>query len=181
MAHPEQRSYCESVKTRHPEYFQNVKVLDIGSMNVNGTNLYLFSDSEYVGVDIAPGENVSIVSKAHELEFPDGYFDTIISTECLEHDMYWDRTLLNALRMLRHGGLLLLTMATTGRAEHGTRRSSPDMAPELVKIGGAWADYYRNLTPEDLHRVLEPNSAFSVWDIQINDKTHDMYFMGIRH
>ena len=36
MAHKEQWVFCGQVKGLHPEYFENKKVLDIGSFDVNG-------------------------------------------------------------------------------------------------------------------------------------------------
>src|SRR4029078_13215138 len=49
----------------------------------------------------------------------------------------------NIERVLRPGGVLVLTCATTGRHEHGTTRTSPTMAPPAN-------DHYRNLTPVDV-------------------------------
>ena len=35
---------------------------------------------------MAPARNVTIVSKTKDLPFEDASFDTIVSTECFEHD-----------------------------------------------------------------------------------------------
>lgn len=130
MAPPQQQAFCESIKARFPQYFSGVMVLDIGSLYINGNNQVLFdADSLYLGIDVAPGRNVDIVCPAHELGLPDATFDTLVSTECLEHDRHWVKSLQNAIRMLRPGGLLLVTCATTGRPEHGTRRTTPHDAP----------------------------------------------------
>ena len=59
----------------------------------------------YIGVDLKPGKNVDIVSKGHELNFPDESFDLIISTECFEHDHYYKKTLPNILRMINRDNL----------------------------------------------------------------------------
>jgi hypothetical protein len=59
VAHPEQQEYCKSVRNKFPEYFKNVLILDIGSLDINGNNRYLFdSSSVYIGVDVALGQNV---------------------------------------------------------------------------------------------------------------------------
>ena len=52
MAHPEQRTFMTYVKEKFPEKFKNCRVLDIGSLDINGNNRYLFTDYTYVGVDI---------------------------------------------------------------------------------------------------------------------------------
>ena len=62
MAHPEQKVWCNYVKKKHPEMFKNVHVCDIGSLDINGNNRYLFEDYKYIGVDIYPGRNVDVIS-----------------------------------------------------------------------------------------------------------------------
>lgn len=181
MAHSQQRFFCSEVKRRYPQFFQSVFALDIGSLDINGNNQYLFdANSLYMGVDVAEGRNVDLVSPAHELRLPEGTFDIIVSTECLEHDRYWDKTLHNAVRMLRPGGMLLITCATDGRPEHGTRRTTPQDAPLLVVADSEWADYYRNLTEADFRAVLNIDEEFSRVEFSTNDETHDLYFFGIK-
>jgi SAM-dependent methyltransferase len=66
---------------------------------------------------------VTIVSKTSELPFEDHSFQTIVSTECFEHDPEWKASFQKIVSMLKPGGLFAFTCATTGRGEHGTRRS----------------------------------------------------------
>lgn len=182
MAHPQQQAFCQSVKKRFPKYFSGTMVLDIGSLNINGDNRTLFdSDTLYLGIDVAPGPNVDIVCVAHELEFPEATFDVIISTECLEHDRHWVQSLKNSIRMLRPGGLLLITCATTGRPEHGTRRTTPQDAPLLAMVDSKWADYYRNLDENDIRTEIDVAKQFQFSEFSIGQETHDLYFFGIRH
>ena len=153
MAHKQQRNFCERVREKYPEFFTNKKVLDIGSLDINGSNRDLFKDCEYTGIDIGEGKNVDIVSVGHLFQGPDNYYDTIISTEVFEHDMYYPQTIQNVMRMLKPGGLFLFTCAAPGRAEHGTRRTGAFDAPLLLKISEEWADYYKNLTPDDIYAI----------------------------
>ena len=169
MSHQEQRNYCLSVKKRFPEYFQNKRVLDVGSLDVNGTNRFLFTDCEYIGLDVVPGSNVDVVMPCHKYVDKEG-FDTIISTECLEHDLQWMLTLTNIERLLRSGGLFLFTAATTGRAEHGTVASTPQDCPGLP-----WNDYYRNLTEHDVRWRLDGLRKFVNYEFAVNNHTHDLY------
>lgn len=181
MAHEEQRNFCKLIKKKFPEYFEGVTVLDVGSLDINGSNKYLFSGNIiYLGLDLAPGDNVDITGSAHDLALPPETFDTIISTECLEHDRYWQLTLKNAVRMLRPGGMLLTTCATTGRLEHGTRRTTPQDAPLLSQVDSDWSDYYRNLAEEDFREVLDIPSNFQFAEFTVEDATHDLYFVGIK-
>jgi SAM-dependent methyltransferase len=171
MAHPEQRQFCEEVKAKFPEFFKGKQVLDVGSLDINGSNRDLFTDCDYLGIDVGPGRNVDLVCPVHL--FPgEEQFDTIISTECFEHDEFWEHSLRRIMSLLVPGGLFLFTCATTGRKEHGTLRTSPQDAPHI-------STYYRNLTEQDVRGVLDM-SKFTDCAFSTNDRTHDLYFYGIK-
>ncbi len=178
MSHQLQQQFCESVRQSGPEWFINKKVLDVGSLDINGNNREYFKDCEYTGVDIAPGNNVDIVSKCHELEFEDGYFDTILCTEMLEHDIYWKESLCKMVAMLKNNGLLIITCATTGRAEHGTFKESPEDSPFTSQIEG-WKNYYRNLSIVDFLEVFT-HDLFTIYSFKIDNVIKDLYFWGIK-
>ena len=61
MAHQEQRDFLSRVKKLFPESFFSVKVLDIGSFNVNGTERDFFGNADITGLDIAEGDCVDVV------------------------------------------------------------------------------------------------------------------------
>ena len=133
MAHVQQQEYCRSIQKKYESFFKNKYVLDIGSLDINGNNQEYFENCNYLGVDIAEGKNVDVTSKGHELGFPDGTFDVVISTECFEHDQYYDKTIKNIYRMLKPGGLFIFSCATTGRPEHGTRRTTPEQKYQVIE------------------------------------------------
>jgi hypothetical protein len=173
MAHKEQQEYCLSVKNKFEQRFENCSVLDIGSLDLNGNNRYLFNNPNYVGIDLSMGANVDIVCKCHEYQ-SEQEFDIIISTECLEHDVYWKETLLNAYKLLKKDGLLMFTCATTGREEHGTKEHHPYASPFTQ-------DYYKNLTIEDIKGVLDCENLFSEYElIEQHTTMDDLYFYGIK-
>jgi SAM-dependent methyltransferase len=172
MAHEAQRKFCESVKALYPQYFFEKHVLDVGSLDVNGTNRYLFTDCKHVGIDLIEGPNVDHVSLAHEWMQPfKAVYDTIISTECFEHDKYLPWTLQSICKLLKPGGLFLFTCATTGRPEHGTAESKPDDSP-------ATHDYYKNVRLEDIMNVVDVEKYFTDFSFQVNGD--DLYFYGIK-
>lgn len=179
MAHHQQAEFCRSVKERFPDFFRDRLVLDIGALDINGNNQFLFEECLYLGVDLAPGRNVDFVSKGHELALPDASFDVIISTECFEHDQFYERTLKNIVRLLKPGGLFLFSCATTGRPEHGTRRTTPHDAPFIQEMG-EWSDYYKNLEESDIRAALDLRSIFSSFAFSKNDESKDLYFWGIK-
>ena len=173
MAHKEQRDFCKSVKARRPRHFKDCKVLDCGSLDINGSNKPLFDDCDYIGADLGEGKNVDIISTLHTLPFADEHFDTIISTECFEHDRHFIGSLKNITRMLSKGGLFIFTCATTGRREHGTTRTSPADAPFTN-------DYYMNITESDIRAVLNVGSLFSDYQFSEVHTTHDLQFWGVK-
>lgn len=174
MAHAEQRDFVESVRRLMPWYFTGVSVLEVGSLNINGTVRDFFTDCDYLGADVAPGRDVDLVAQGQDLDFPDRHFDTVISAECLEHNPHWAETFANMVRM--SSGLVVMTCATTGRGEHGTSRTSPADSPLTVGLG--W-DYYRNLTEDDIRTAVDVDAAFTQYGFDINDQSRDLYFWGL--
>jgi SAM-dependent methyltransferase len=174
MAHREQREWCELVKYAHDEFFVGTSVLDIGSLDINGNNRYLFEQCNYTGIDIGEGNNVDVVCSGHLFK-SDDLFDVVISTECFEHDEYWQQTLKNVINnLLKDGGLFLFSCAAPGRPEHGTKRTSPKDSPFTN-------DYYRNLSEADIRSVLNCNEIFSNYKFKTRiDFPQDLYFYGIK-
>ena len=179
MAHQQQIDFCKSVKQELPAFFFNRFVLDVGSLDVNGNNQYLFEDCLYLGVDLLPGKNVDLISQAHRLGLPDESCDVIISTECFEHDQFYAFTLQNIVRILKPGGLFIFTCGTTGRPEHGTRRTTPLDAPFTSEFG-EWGDYYKNLEESDIRRALAIDALFERYSFTSNSETCDLYFWGVK-
>jgi hypothetical protein len=180
MAHKEQIDFCKKVKAKFPDAFAHKWVLDCGSLDINGNNRYLFEHGVYMGLDIGHGANVDIVSPIHQFNCKNEMFDTVISTECFEHDMYYIESVWNIIRMLKGGGLFVFTCATNGRAEHGTARSCPGSAPLLQNQNALWANYYKNLTHEDFESRIDFKQAFSQFEWEYNNISHDIYFYGIK-
>ena len=183
MAHPQQKNYCISVCERFPELLTSVdnekRVLDCGSLDINGNNRFMFPNFEYIGIDVVEGNNVDIITTIHEYDEEDGSFDAIVSTECFEHDMYYEKSLQNIVRLLKPGGIFVFTCATTGRPEHGTVRTTPHLSP---KTDGDWAHYYKNLTQDDIRKAIDVDSIFSDYEFEGSHigSMHDLYFYGIK-
>jgi SAM-dependent methyltransferase len=181
MAHLQQQEFCNRMRIKYPLYFENSNVLDIGSLDINGNNRYLFKNATYTGVDLAEGNNVDIISPCHLLHAPDGFYDFIISTEVFEHDMYWRESIKNIIRMLKPNGAFMFTCASTGRAEHGTPRSDNSYsAPLLLQMNKEWQNYYNNLEEHDIRSVDGFEDAFSFYIFEHNPNPGDLYFFGVK-
>jgi hypothetical protein len=178
MAHFEQIEFCKRIRLMFQERFVESSVLDCGSLDINGSNRYLFENCTYIGIDISSGKNVDNVCLIHKYK-SDIKFDVIISTETLEHDMYYKLSLSNIIQLLKPNGLIIITCATTGRIEHGTKSLHPGTSP-TSQIPG-WEYYYHNLTIDDIRRVIDLDSVFERYGFEINNSSKDLYFWGISH
>lgn len=95
------------------------KVLDIGSMDINGTARGLIPSSEYIGTDMMEGKGVDVVVNAHDLLGAFGFhFDTILCMNTLEHDDNFWVTLNNINTLLKKGGYLFVVTPTFGFPIH---------------------------------------------------------------
>ncbi len=152
MAHSTQQDFILYVRDKFPDFFKNKKVLEVGSLDINGSMRSFFSECEYIGIDVGEGNGVDVVCQGQEYDAPDQSFDVCASGECFEHNPYWAETFSNMVRMCKSGGLVFFTCATTGRKEHGTTKSDVESSPLTVGIG--W-DYYRNLDENDFRDSFE--------------------------
>ena len=132
---------------------------------------------EGLGIDVAEGKGVDLVCQAQDYDAPEGSFDHVISCEAMEHNPHWKASFANMVRMVRPGGLVVMTCATTGRAEHGTTRTSPDSSPLTVELG--W-NYYRNLKESDFRSAFDFDALFSHFYFGVNWRSFDLYFCGIK-
>jgi SAM-dependent methyltransferase len=177
MAHEAQRVFVQNLKSHFSEFFDNKKVLEIGSLNINGTVRDFFKECNYLGIDVGEGHGVDLVCPGQEFNAPDESYDTVLSTECFEHNPYWLETFKNMIRMCKDGGLIFFTCATDGRAEHGTTRSDSGSSPLTIDLG--W-DYYRNLNESDFTSNLNFDDLFSSYQFIVNSDAKDLYFWGIK-
>jgi hypothetical protein len=176
MAHKGMQDFITSVKNKFPSYFNNERVLDIGSLDINGNNRVFFENSDYTGIDLGEGKNVDIISLGHEYK-SDKKFDVVITTELLEHDIFWKKTFLNGYNLLDNYGLFIFTCAGIGREEHGTARTSPDASPFTSKMN-FWENYYENRTMKDFVNILDFEENFFECSFQYTPG--DLYFYGIK-
>ena len=87
--HGSSMSEMGSVLRRYLDVYNdaNLKVVDVGSLDVNGTYKDLMPRAwKYIGVDIIAGKNVDVVmSDPYKLPFDDNSINIVISGQCLEH------------------------------------------------------------------------------------------------
>ena len=175
MAHIQQFRFINFINQVLPEFFDSKKVLEIGSLNINGSVRRFYNDCDYTGIDVAPGNDVDIVSNGENYYEKANTYDVIISCECMEHNPMYQKTWLNMLRMLKDDGLLIMTCATFGRPQHGTSLNEPVSSPLTIQLG---QDYYKNLIQSDFE-IVNLSSFFSDHLFETDYSSQDLYFAGL--
>ena len=171
--HPAQRDFVERVKLLFPAKFLGVDVLDVGSLDINGNNRYHFALKSYIGLDVGPGLNVDRIVKGEDpLPFESESFDVVISTECMEHNAHFRKTIVQMVRVLRPGGLMIMSMAGYLRPIHGTAMIDPVASPYTH-------DYYKNIYLQDLSHLISWEEVFFPYCFEYSG-AYDLYFYGVK-
>ncbi len=97
-------------------YKPGLKILDVGSMDINGSYKDIFFNYDYTGVDIASGPNVDVVLKnPYQLPFKADSFNAVISGQAFEHIEYFWLTMAEMVRVTKD---LICVIAPHGFKEH---------------------------------------------------------------
>jgi SAM-dependent methyltransferase len=118
-----------------------IKVIDLGSYDVNGSYKQFFNraDWQYVGVDLAAGPNVDVIlTSPYRLPFASHSVDVIVSGQAFEHIEFFWLTWLEMVRVLRPGGLIFLLAPSRGyehRYPQDCWRFYPDGYQALANYG----------------------------------------------
>lgn len=146
----------------HPEAFDFVKecvhehgpftdVVEIGGRDVNGNVRSLFGDAKYVTTDIADGPGVDIVINGKDF-VPETAPDCVVCTEVLEHTEDAKAIVENMVRMLRPGGVGIITCAGPGRHPHSA----------IDGLGLQPGEFYENVEGDDILRWVDPWVSFTL-------------------
>lgn len=117
--HYENRLFWQWLRATYPQYFAwEIKAIEFGSMNINGSVRNIFVTQDYVGVDWIEGKDVDLVSLAHEVPFPPETFDTVVSASMLEHDPYWEKSLAKMAEVMKKTGLFAVSWGSALNTPH---------------------------------------------------------------
>jgi SAM-dependent methyltransferase len=160
--HLEVKQFLSKIKEQKPDIFTGKRVLELGSLNINGTPREFFENCNYTGIDKIEGDGVDVVSKAHEFKSKTK-FDVVISTEMLEHDKYADESIKNAWKLLKKGGYLIITAANVGRAPH------------YQEVGED--NYYENISKERVEKWAGELDNCEILTIEEDEQKQDIRFI----
>jgi SAM-dependent methyltransferase len=179
--HREQRNFIKRISIKFSKYFHNAKVLDVGSLNINGCVKEFTFSCDYTGIDVGPGNNVDVVCPGQDFNDPEESYDMVCSSECFEHNPFWVETFRNMIRLCKSEGFVFFTCSTTGRKEHGTKEALPLASPLTVELG--W-NYYKNLEEKDFREHFNFDEIFQKYKFIVNISEsldlYDLYFWGIK-
>lgn len=113
----------EIKKTRHLLPNNLGKVIDVGSLDVNGKVLDVIEGTEYesyLGIDMREGKNVDVVMNGHDLiqHFEQGSFDTVVCMNTMEHDDAFWLTLNGINHVIKPGGHFIFAVPHFYFPEH---------------------------------------------------------------
>ena len=139
------------------EDVEGKKVIEIGSLNVNGSLRDVtmeLNPSGYIGIDITKGFGVDMICRAEDMmrEFGNNSFDVVISTELLEHVKDWRKVISNIKNVCKPGGIILITTRSRGFPLHGY----PDdfWRYELEDMKTIFSDYEILILERDNSRAI---------------------------
>lgn len=146
--HVGNRNWLDDLQARFAQQIAGAALLEIGSLNINGSARECLHPARWVGVDrLRCGRNdcrscrghgggeptaglesastinswscdVDVRCDAIETHFEPGEFDLLLSTSMIEHDPAWRASLTHNLPWLRRGGLFFLSWGAEGNTHH---------------------------------------------------------------
>jgi SAM-dependent methyltransferase len=126
-----------------PRRGQKLRILDVGSMDVNGSYRAFFDDPAwaYTGLDLAEGPGVDVVvdQPYRWRDLADGSFDVVVSGQAFEHFEYPWVSMLEVARVLRPGGLVCV-IVPSGGYEHRYPLDCWRYYPDGIAALARWAD-----------------------------------------
>lgn len=140
-----------------------LRVLDIGSYDVNGSYRTLFDAPawSYTGVDLEAGPGVDIALQSpYRFPLPSSSFDLVITGQAFEHVEFFWQTWLEMLRVARPGAEIFLIAPSRGpehRYPQDCWRFYPDAYRALARLGGC--ELLEVTTDWEPH----PDPGSSVW------------------
>lgn len=143
-------------------------VLELGTRKWGETSTHhkhLFPGvTDYIMADYMDGDDVDIVSDAHDLEeFPDGTFDCVFSASTFEHIQYPWIAAQAIHRVLKNGGILFAQTHQTFPI-HGYPHDYTRWSDEGLRSLFGWAGFHVMQADMFDRCTIVPRPDYAVWD-----------------
>ena len=101
------------VKHLKPDLIKDKQILEVGSYNINGSlrkDIEIYQPKEYIGCDIAYGNDVDVICNASNLmeKFGKKSYDLVISCCALEHIIDWKAAISNMKGVCKEDGYIFI-------------------------------------------------------------------------
>lgn len=149
-------------------------VIEIGSLDINGSVRPLFDGAEYIGLDPQEGPGVDWVGDALDYK-PEKKVDCVVCCEVLEHAPMWEKLVKKAMDWLDEDGVLIITAAGPGRKPHSAVDGSHNVRD---------FEHYENVSPSELAQVLLPEfvtKGTASVGVQVRTLGEDTQAIAVRH
>lgn len=140
------------------------RVLEFGSLNINGTTRDVITAISYYGIDRQKGPGVDEVVQSAAVYRSLARVDLVVCCEVLEHTPELYGICSSAFDNLRPGGVFLVTCATRARQPH----SAVDGGP--LRNG----EYYHNVSEKELKLACR-SAGFVVEEAHTFNARGDLY------
>lgn len=142
-----------------------IRVVEVGSRDVNFTVRPHFPRADYWGIDAQDGPMVDEVADGTTWQ-PEEPVDLVVCAEVFEHFPRWREIVTNVIDMLKPGGRAVFTCAGTGRGVHGLNVDDP--------LHPGW---YRNVTLDEMYEAMH-DAGFH--NVEVNVLGEDTRGTGVR-
>lgn len=135
------------------------KILDVGSMDINGSIKSLVpASNSYVGLDVEHGNNVDFLVSNYKFPFDNDHFDIIMSSSCFEHcDFFW-MIFLEIFRCLKSGGFIYICVPSEG-FEHKYPIDAYRFKSDFGKVIEKWG-LFNNYKIKTIEQYIDPTSIW---------------------
>jgi len=141
-------------------------IVEFGSYQVEGQEGYanlrgMFAGKPYLGCDMRAGPGVDRIEDVSNISLPDESVGTILCVETFEHVFEVRRAFDEVFRVLKPGGILLIT------------------SPLNFRIHGYPDDYWR-MTPSCLKRMMRPYEGRIIGEQGSHSFPHSVMALGVK-
>lgn len=138
--HPSALGAASEFFQYHGNDFDGGTIVEIGSQNVNGSIRDVAPHKyKYVGLDFQEGNGVDVVLQdAYHFPMDSDSVEMVVTSSCFEHAEFFWLTFLEAIRILKPGGLLYVNAPSKGDY-HAYPQDCWRFYPDAAKALNNWA------------------------------------------